>query len=145
MATIGFHISQMNSTDEVYIDWAVIGFHKFYPIQVWNADTSKFEEGEDADLVQVYRSNVRERTPAWKLHSDPVNNYRIKFTDKDFGRIQTEEQLAAFCVNELDKLDGMRVVENDEDEIEFAAGDRTKLATYDIREAQKKVIAPVEK
>ena len=141
MPTIGFSVSAMNSTDEVNLDWVIVAFFKFYPVQLWNPETKQFEDGEDCDLVEVHRPNVREQVPEWKNQPDAANNFRIKFTDKEFGRIAWDDKakVEAFCVDELDKLNGMRVVENDEDEIEFATGDKTKLDTYTIRESQRKV------
>lgn len=141
MATIGFHISEMTSYNEVNLDYVIVGFYKFYPVEIWNPDTKKMESGEDCDIVEVYRSNVREQVPEWKTQPDVANNFRVKFTDKDFGQIAWDDKaaVAAFCVDELDKLDGMRVVEDDADEETYATGDKTKLDTYTIRESQRKV------
>ena len=140
MATIGFHISEMTSYDEVHLDYVIVGFFKFYPGQALD-ETGKLVDVTLADIVELYRSNVREQVPEWKSHPDIANNYRMKFTAKDFGQITKFDKASveAFCVGELDKLDGMRVVEDDADEVIFATGDKTKLDTYSIRESQRKV------
>lgn len=104
MALIGFHISQENRADGVYIDWAIVAFYEMGTAQVYDERAKKNVTVETWDnLVDCKRTDIA-ALATWTRKVDQVGNKRVKFTYKDFGRIQTKAELEAFCIDELDKL-----------------------------------------
>ena len=119
MAIIGFHVSEMTSYDEVHLDYVIVAFYEMGTEKVEHPITKEMVDVETWDtLVDCERANIATLT-TWERKTDLVGNYRVKFTAKDFGRIAWDDKaaVAAFCVNELDKL----------------------KATHTIRESQRKV------
>ena len=101
----------VNRNGDGYITWARVRFHV--------GEYQQKEDPETKEKVDVYVRTARVDAksvdvaavaPTWKQSLDGAGNPYVEFTDKDFGKIKTDDELRTFCNTQLDKLKAIYTV-----------------------------------